>query len=234
MTSTPGRDQSIFESSIQALEAEIANVGVHLNVDAAARHSYARQIREMANELRVQASSGRTSWAEAASQAQEMRNTIMEIVRGRCTPIGRALAESLKREGKTLNELIARKAQQLYGPTANFSRLSPSLQSKVYFEVVRAAGKSNPKVTAVMRTASRAGRGLIVLSMALFVYQVATAQDKAGTAKRELVSTGAGVGGGILGGAVAGLACGPGAPVCVAVGAFVGGALAAFGVDFFW
>lgn len=70
--------------------------------------------------------------------------------------------------------------------------------------------------------------------MALFVYQVASAQDKAGTAKRELVSTGAGVGGGILGGAVAGLACGPGAPVCVAVGAFVGGALAAFGVDFFW
>ncbi|WP_323002029.1 hypothetical protein [Denitromonas sp.] len=28
--------------------------------------------------------------------------------------------------------------------------------------------------------------------------------------------------------------CGPGAPVCVTVGAFVGGALAAFGVSFVW
>jgi hypothetical protein len=30
------------------------------------------------------------------------------------------------------------------------------------------------------------------------------------------------------------LACGPGAPVCVTVGAFVGGALAAFGVSLLW
>jgi hypothetical protein len=34
---------------------------------------------------------------------------------------------------------------------------------------------------------------------------------------------GAGIGGGMGGGALAGLLCGPGAPVCVAVGAFVGG-----------
>lgn len=35
-------------------------------------------------------------------------------------------------------------------------------------------------------------------------------------------------------GALAGLACGPGAPVCVTIGAFVGGALAAFGAGFIW
>lgn len=60
------------------------------------------------------------------------------------------------------------------------------------------------------------------------------ADDKAKAAGRELVVTGAAVGGGIAAGALAGLACGPGAPVCVTLGAFVGGALAAFGVDFFW
>jgi len=32
----------------------------------------------------------------------------------------------------------------------------------------------------------------------------------------------------------AGLACGPGAPVCVTVGAFVGGALAAFSTGWIW
>ena len=87
---------------------------------------------------------------------------------------------------------------------------------------------------ATMRNLSRAGRGLLVVSIALSVYSVASAEDKAGAARRELAATGAGIGGGIAGGALAGLACGPGAPVCVTVGAFVGGALAAFGVDFFW
>ena len=38
----------------------------------------------------------------------------------------------------------------------------------------------------------------------------------------------------VLGAGVAGLACGPGAPVCVTLGAFVGGALAAIGIDSFW
>jgi hypothetical protein len=144
------------------------------------------------------------------------------------------LAEQLKREGRTLNELIARKAQQLHGPYAEFSRLTPSQQNAVYAEIVRSAGRSNPRITAVMRTASRAGRVLIVLSIGISVYTVATSDEKVGAAAREIAVTGAGIGGGIAGGALAGLACGPGAPVCVAVGAFVGGALAAFGVDFFW
>ncbi|QFQ77129.1 DUF3265 domain-containing protein [Vibrio harveyi] len=39
---------------------------------------------------------------------------------------------------------------------------------------------------------------------------------------------------GIAGGAIAGLACGPGAPVCVSVGAFIGGTLAAFGASIAW
>lgn len=85
-----------------------------------------------------------------------------------------------------------------------------------------------------MRITSRAGRSLIVLSLAISVYTVATAEDKVDAAAQEASVAGAGVAGGIAGGALAGLACGPGAPVCVSVGAFVGGALAAFGVDYFW
>lgn len=227
-------DRSIFESAIQGLEAEIANVGVHITIDASARQAYARQIRLMANELRVQATSGNISWKQAASQAQEMRNTIMQIIRGRSTPVGRAMAESLKREGKNLNQLIASKTQQLFGSNADFNRLSPAKQNQVYAEIVKSAGKSNPKVTTLMRRASRAGRGLIVLSIALSVYTITTAEDKLGATKRELAVTGSGIAGGIAGGAAAGLICGLGAPVCVTVGAFIGGAMAAFGVDYFW
>ena len=52
--------------------------------------------------------------------------------------------------------------------------------------------------------------------------------------KKEVVSNGAGVAGGIAGGALAGLACGPAAPICVTVGAFVGGAFAALGTSYIW
>lgn len=78
---------------------------------------------------------------------------------------------------------------------------------------------------------SRAGRGLIVLLEASSIYTVTTAEDKTRAAAREGAVNSAGIGGGIAGGAAAGLVCGPGAQVCVTVGAFVGGALAAFGVD---
>lgn len=234
MALAPNNDRSVFDSAMRALESEIANVGTHLALDGAARQAYAAQIKAMADDLRQQAQSGKLTWTQAAEQAQEARNAIMDLIRSRSTPVGRALAEQLKREGKTLNELVARKTMQLFGASADFNRLSPPQQNMLYAEIVKSAGKSNPKVTATMRKLSRGGRGLLVLSLALSIYTIATAEDKVGATKREAAVTGAGIGGGIAGGALAGLACGPGAPVCVAVGAFVGGAIAAFGVDFLW
>lgn len=234
MVEAENNGRTVFESSLRALEAEFANAGSHLTIDSAARQAYTRQIKAMADEVRALANRGEISWSQAASQAQEARNTIMDIVRNRSTPVGRAIAERLKLQGKTLNELIAREAMKKFGAGVNFSRLPSSQQNIVYAEIVQSAGRSNSTVTATMRKLSRAGKGLIVLSVGLAIYTVMTAENKAQAAVRELAVTGVGIGGGIAGGALAGLSCGPGAPVCVAVGAFVGGAMAAFGVDFFW
>jgi len=227
-------DRTVFENAIRALEAEVSNAGAHLFADASARQSYTRQIAAVTRELRARVESGALTWRQAAELANEERNTIMEIVRGRSTPVGRAMAESLKTQGKTLNELIARKAAQLFGKDVKFAALTVEQQNAVYGAIVESAGTSNPKVTATMLRMSRAGRALIVVSLAISVYNIATSDDKIGTAEREVAVTGAGIAGGVAGGALAGLACGPGAPVCVTVGAFVGGALAAFGVDHFW
>jgi len=227
-------DRSAFDSAIRALEAEIANVGTHLAIDASARQAYARQIRLMSDELVAAVSSGRMTWAQAAQQAQETRNVIMEVIRGRSTPVGRAIAEAMKSQGRTLNELVAQKTQRLFGASARFDALSAAQKNAVYAEIVASAGKSRPEVTAAMRRLSHAGRGLLFVSLAISVYAIATAENKGQAAVREVAVTGAGIGGGIAGGALAGLACGPGAPVCVAVGAFVGGALAAFGVSALW
>lgn len=233
--SAPDADgERLLDDAIEGFEAQLANVGAHLGLDGAARAQYGRLIAALAAELRAKARAGHISWAQAAEQANEARNAVMDVIRSRSTPVGRALAERLKREGRTLNELIARKVTQLYGSKATFSRLSPGQRNAVYAEIVTSAGKANPQVTLLMRRLSVAGRGLLVLSLALSVYQVAVADDRMAAAKREAAVTGAGITGGIAGGALAGLACGPGAPVCVTVGAFVGGVLAAIGASAFW
>ncbi|AEG01772.1 hypothetical protein [Methylomonas methanica] len=234
MADNTRKDRETFESAIRALESEIANIGAHLAIDSAARQAYAMQVQAMSTELRMMASAGKISWAQAAQKANATRNLIMDVVRNRSTPVGLAIAQQMKQQGITLNEIIAKKAQSLYGDKISFTNLSLEKQNKVYAEVVKSAGKSNPKVTSAMIKLSRAGRGLIFLSVALSVYTVATSENKLATAGKEIAVTGAGIGGGIAGGAIAGLACGPGAPVCVTLGAFVGGAVAAFGIDLIW
>jgi hypothetical protein len=228
------QDRVLFESAIRALEAEIANIGTHLSIDSSARKAYSKQIQAMSAELRMKASSGKITWSQAATEANLARNTIMSVVRSRSTPVGLAIAEQMKKEGRTLNELIAKKTQSIYGPGSIFDKLKPEQQNKIYSEIVKSAGRSDPKVTNAMRKLSRVGRGLLFLSIALSVYTVATAEDKLDAAGEEIAITSAGISGGIGGGALAGLACGPGAPVCVTVGAFIGGALAAFGVSYIW
>ena len=135
---------------------------------------------------------------------------------------------------ENLNELVARKSQQLYGKKVNFGKLTKVQQNNVYSEIVKSAGKSNHKVTTMMKNLSRAGRSLLFISIAISVYTVSTSENKFDAAGKEIAITSAGIGGGIAGGAAAGLLCGPGAPVCVTVGAFIVGALIAFGVGVAW
>ncbi len=226
--------RSAFDSAIRGLEAEIANAGAHLVIDGEARSTYAKLVRGMADDLAGQVKAGRLTWAQAAEQANESRNAIMDVIRSRSTPVGRAMAEQMKAQGLTLNALIARKTTQLFGKEASFPQLSAAQQNTVFAEIVNSAGKSNPRVTANLAKLNRFGRGLLVVSIGISVYTVATSDDKLAAAGREAAVTGGGIAGGIAGGALAGLACGPGAPACVTVGAFVGGALAAFGIDWLW
>ena len=228
------QDQGDFEQAIRVLKAEIANIGTHLAWDGQARQLYAIEIQNMSRNLEGQVRSGTITWKQAAAQAQETRNTIMDILRKRSTFIGKATAVAIKQQGTTLNTLIAKKTQKLYGNNALFNQLSNQQKNNIYKQVVLSAGTSNPKVTNLMRRASYAGRGLLFLSLGASVYNIATADDKWDAAGREVAVTGAGIAGGVAGGALAGLACGPGAPVCVTIGALLGGAFAAFGMDALW
>lgn len=224
-------DRAIFDRAMRSLESQIANVGVHVAIDSTTRLAYSREIKAMAAKLEKDAFAGKITWTDAAHQAQQTRNLVMEIFRRRSTPVGRAMAEYLKSKGYSLNELVARHSLRHFGESATFKTLSHSQKDVIYASIVRSAGISNLKVTTLLSRLSYAGRGLIVVSLGISAYNVATSTDKLSTTGREILSTSAGLGGGIAGGAIAGLACGPGAPVCVTIGAFVGGAIAAFGIN---
>lgn len=219
-----------FDLAMKALETQIANVGAHLTIDATARTGYARQIRAMSQRLVNDALTGKITWTYAAKQAQQTRNIIMEIFRRRSTPVGRAMAQGIKRTGYSLNELVGRHTIVHYGQSAVFKNLSISQKNIVYASIVKSAGHSNDTITKVLGRLSHAGRGLVVMSLSISAYNIATSTDKLSATGKEILSTGASISGGIAGGALAGLACGPGAPVCVTIGAFVGGTLAAFGI----
>ena len=227
-------DEEAFENAIKSLEATAASAGVHLELDSTARRIYAREIKAMSDSLRREVVSGKMSWAQAAEQAHDTRNVVMQLIRSRTTPAARAYAEYRKAEGRSLNALIAEKTSKLFGKGAIFAKLTPSQQNRVFAEVVASAGRSHPAVTRNAMRLSYLGRGVILLSLALSTYNILNASSRATAVKRELITTAAGFGGSIAAGALAGLACGPGAPVCVTIGAFAGGALAAFSAGFIW
>ncbi|HVJ50987.1 MAG TPA: hypothetical protein VM689_00900 [Aliidongia sp.] len=227
-------DRKRFEAVAETLRADVTMAASTVTWDAHVRQLYQRTISATVNQLRAEAQAGRISWHQAAEQASALRNDTMEILRTRSSPTGLAIAQAMKKEGLTFNGVVAKYTKKLFGEAADFTRLSQAEQESVYAAVIAAAGRSNPRVNAMLLGASRIGRGLLILSLAVSVYDIATSDDPVHTAEKEGAVTGAGILGGVAGGAAAGLVCGPGAPVCVGVGAFVGGALAAFGVSWFW
>lgn len=227
-------DEEAFENAIKSLEATTASAGMHLEIDSSARRTYAREIKAMAVNLRREVGRGKLTWAQAAEQAHTTRNLVMQFTRWHTTPVGRAFAERKKAEGRGLNALVAEKTAKLFGPNAVFEKLPPSKQNRVFAEIVASAGRSQPMITRAAMRLSYLGRSVILLSLALSTYNVLTARNRSTAVKRELVTTAAGTGGSLAGGALAGSACGPGAPAYVTIGAFVGGALAAFGAGFIW
>ena len=144
------------------------------------------------------------------------------------------MAEKLKEKGLSLNSLIAKYTLQLFGKDADFLCLKPEQQNAVYAKVLERSGFSNPQVNLWMSRLSVAGRALWVISISLATYNVAVSEDKVESIKKEGTLAGGSIAGGMAGGAIAGLMCGPGSPVCVGVGAFVGGVMAVYGLQAFW
>lgn len=219
-------DRSLLEGSLSQMESVAMNFAHRFINDGKVRMSYINQTRKLAQEYRAKVSSGAITAEEAAKQVQGIRNQILEAQRLRTSDVGKAIAVKLKKTGLTLSELTDKYAKSMFGKS--FLNLSAENQNRVYLEIIESSGRPRPSMNAEASKYSKLGRGLLVVTIGVAVYNIAVAENKVTATAREGVI----IGGGFAGGAVAGLACGPGAPVCVTIGVFVGGALGALGADF--
>jgi hypothetical protein len=218
-----------LETALGLLKSEAINFGYRFIQDGAVRLDYIAKTQAISKTIRAEVAAGRLTFGEAAQEANKLRNAILDASRLKSSDLGRAIAEAAKGTGLTLPELEAYYAQKLL--KKGFESLTQPEKNRVWLEIVEAAGRQRPSFNVKAVRLARVGRGFIVFSVAIAVYNVAAAEEKGRQASKEVTTAGAGVLGGVAGGALAGLACGPGAPVCVAIGIFAGGALAALGAD---
>lgn len=222
-------DTRALDTAISSFESTAFNFSLRLIPDATARRQYNQRAISYSKDLVEQVKKGSLSASDAAKQASEMRNVIMEATRGKTSEIARAYAVRQKAVGKTLPELESKYAKKIF--SKEFVSLSQNAKNKVWKEIVLASGRPQEKVNKIAKISGLAGRGLIFVTITVATYNIITADDKIKAASREGAVIGGGLLGSVAGGAAAGLACGPGAPVCVGIGIFIGGVMFAVGTD---
>ena len=218
-----------LDESLQQLRDAFVDFGLRFIGDQDVRADYITKAERYADEILAKVKRGELTPQQGASEAHAMRNGLLDAARLKSSDIGKAAAELEKATGKTLEELLAKYSKQLFG--REFAELAVAEQDAVFIAVVKAAGRPNPRYTAIASRLGKAGKGLLIVSIAFSVYNIAESDRPGREAVKEGVSTGVGFLGSLAGGAAAGLVCGPGAPICAGVGVLVGGLVFALGTD---
>jgi polyhydroxyalkanoate synthesis regulator phasin len=224
---------SVLQKAIDSFEATALRFSVDAISDAKAREAYQRNSKRLSDEVLAAVKKGEMTVKEGAEFCQQMRNQIMEEIRVISSPQGRAYAERMKPEGRTLEYYLKKYSKEIFDRP--YSELTAAEQSKVHYAIVESAGRPNVKVNAKIKRIRVMGKVFIVVTAAFAAYSIGNAENKA----KEIIKQGSVIGGGFAGGAAGGVAagavCGPGAVVCtvaiVLIGSIVGGLGAGAVVD---
>jgi hypothetical protein len=225
-----------FETAIRALQAETVSFGGRFINDANVRADYAKNANKAIQELIDLVKSRKITPHEGAQTANAMRNQIMELARANTSDFGKALARDMKPNGIGLETLEETYAKRLFN--RSFDLLSTAEKETVWTQIIHKAGKSNPKVNMRVKFFGVAGRGLLIASLAISVYNIVEAEDKTRQTTKEGVTLGAGIAGGFAGAAAVGFIVSNPVGWAVGIGILVGSAIAAIGsselFDYFW
>jgi len=221
-------NNQFLATELAELEVAAASFAQRFIPDAKVRREYIESTKIFSLELQDKISKNQLTPQMAAQQAQNMRNSIMNAMRGKTSDFGLALAKFMKKEGKSLQQLELKYSQELY--QSDFSRLNSEQKGDVWRKIVAKAGEPQVRASNSAKWFGRAGRGLFVLTIAISVYHIAKAEDKVRATANEATAIGGGLAGASALGA-AGMACGPAAIACVPLGIFLGGVAGALGAD---
>jgi len=222
---TSKQDQ-FLRDALDDFAASARNFGGAFIKDARARANYVRKIEQMSKEVLTDVRAGRETGEAGAEFARQMRNAIMDETRRQSSSIGKAAAQAIKPSGKTLVQLIEENAAKLF-PGKTFVNLAKAERQQVFEEIILAAGRSRPAVTAMIPRWSMLGRGCLLFTAAITVYDIWTADNKIQAGLNDAIIFGGGAAGGAIAGAATGLICGPGAPFCSTALFIVGGIMGA-------
>ena len=224
-----GKQHAVLEESLRATEAEAMAFGARFIKDAGVRANYIAEGQKFSAETMALVEAKKLTPQAGAARAHALRNSILDTSRLSSSDIGRAVAEAEKATGKTIQQLMEHYAMKLRGRP--FSQLSAAEQDLVFLEMVRASGRPNPRFSSSAARLGTVGKGLLVVTIAFAAYSIAESDRPGREAAKQGSTIAVGFLGSVAGGAAAGFICGPGAPVCVGVGAFVGGLAFALGTD---
>ena len=220
------QDTLDLEAALKGLEGTAATFATMMIADEKARAQYNKLIKEFTGEIRAKYGQGVITARQGAEAAHQARNEILDMIRARSSPIGKARAKQLKAKGLALDDLVEKYAQKFFRKP--FAQLSAAEQTRVYEEVMEAAGRANPKVNAQVKRLGRLGRGLWFVTAGFAIYNVAVAEDKMRAFVKEGVVIGGGIGGGWAVGAAGGALFGPPGAI---IGAIIGGVLGSLLAD---
>jgi Putative peptidoglycan binding domain len=212
------------EKGVKLALQEAQHVASELGGDAALRARYVEETKTFAEQILTKFKAGQISEGEAAYLSSTFRNTMLSETRKGISPAGNMLSKLLKDEGVKLPALLEKYANKLYGK--GMKELSAAERNAVCLKVAEKAGITNRSVNAASKAMPVVGKAMIAITVAIAIYQIATAEDKA----REGLKQGAALLGfwaGAKGGAaLGGMVCSPTGPVagaCGVVGGLIGG-----------
>jgi hypothetical protein len=214
-------------TGLRSFQSTALNFAFRFIQDGPVRSDYIKQIAQMSQTILLNVKSGRITAADGATIANGLRNDILDASRVKSTDIGRAFAEALKKEGKTLPQLLETYAGRRFN--SPFANLTSAQKEKVYLDVIKAAGRDSKFATRCAKIAGPAGRYIALLSFASAVYSVATAEDKLKESGKQILTMSASFLASV--GAGAGLAALGAPPLAIGAGVLFAGAGVAYGIE---
>lgn len=226
-------NQSPLDIAIAAMEGAATRFAMDAINDANVRTSYMANISRISKQAKLDVLAGKVSSLEAVEYCYEMRNKIMAEHRKFTSVQGLAKAEQLKKTPPTQAQLFDKYAHKKF--ELDYERLTQNQKSQIHYEIIESSGRDNAAVSKGTQRMRIMGKVGILVTATLAAYEILNADNKAKESARQGIIIGGGAVGGFLAGLGVSALCGPGAPVCalavILAGGAVGGVAGSYAAD---